>query len=216
MRRMGGDLRKAASVIAAREAEDGFEVLVLERSSESRFLPGYVAFPGGAADDGDVALAESWFGSAEETARACAVRELLEEVGLALTAEGLGSSETRSIEAVASDPPRAEQLSPIAHWVAPPDVPVRFDARYFAVEATDGVEPHPDGVEATRAWWMSPRTLLEGWGDERHKLYWPTYFTVRAIAACTSVADLLALRISTREPDEDELGRLPRSTFWQA
>jgi ribonuclease/clavin/mitogillin len=215
MRRMGGDLRKAASVIAAREADDGFEVLVLERSAESRFLPGYIAFPGGAADDGDVALAERWFGSAEETARACAVRELLEEVGLALTAEGLGSSETRSIEAVASDPPRAEQLSPIAHWVAPPDVPVRFDARYFAVESTDGVEPRPDGVEATRAWWMSPRTLLEGWDDERHKLYWPTYFTVRAIAACTSVADLLALRISTREPDEDELDRLPRSTFCQ-
>jgi hypothetical protein len=136
-------------------------------------------------------------------------------VGLALTAEGLGSSETRTIEAVASAPPRAEQLSPIAHWIAPPDIPVRFDARYFAVEATDGVEPRPDGVEAARAWWMSPRALLEGWRDERHKLYWPTYFTMHAIAKCSSVADLLDLRIRTREPDEDEMGRLPRSTFWQ-
>ena len=112
-------------------------------------------------------------------------------------------------------PPRAEQLSPIAHWIAPPDIPVRFDARYFAVEATDGVEPRPDGVEAARAWWMSPRALLEGWRDERHKLYWPTYFTMHAIAKCSSVADLLDLRIRTREPDEDEMGRLPRSTFWQ-
>lgn len=215
MRRMGGAIRKAASVIAARQAEDGFEVLVLERSAESRFLPGYIAFPGGAADDEDVALAERWFGSAEEAARACAVRELLEEVGLALTAEGLSSSETRTIEAVASAPPRVEQLSPIARWIAPPDVPVRFDARYFAVEATDGVEPRADGIEAARAWWMSPRTLLEDWRDERHKLYWPTYFTMRAIARCASVADLLDLRIATREPDEGELGRLPRSTFWQ-
>ena len=213
---MGGALRKAASVIAAREADDGFEVLVLERSAESRFLPGYIAFPGGAAEDGDAALAERWFGSAEEAARACAVRELLEEVGLALTAEGVSSSQTRAIEVVASAPPRAEQLSPIAHWIAPPDIPVRFDARYFAVEVTDGVEPHPDGVEAARAWWMSPRALLQGWSDERHKLYWPTYFTMRAIAGCASVAELLALRITTREPDEDELGRLPRSTFWQA
>jgi endoribonuclease LACTB2 len=215
MRHMGGALRKAASVIAAREVEDGFEVLVLERSAESRFLPGYVAFPGGAADDGDAALAKQWFGSAEEAARACAVRELLEEVGLALTAEGLGSSDTRGIEAVASAPPIAGQLSPIAHWIAPPDIPVRFDARYFAVEATDGVEPRPDGIEASRAWWMSPRTLLEDWREERRKLYWPTFFTVRAIAECGSVAELLDLRIATREPDEDELGRLPRSTFWQ-
>jgi len=36
-----------------------------------------------------------------------------------------------------------------------------------------------------------------------------------ALATCDSVADLLALRIDTREPDDDELERLPRSTFWQ-
>jgi 8-oxo-dGTP pyrophosphatase MutT (NUDIX family) len=215
MRHMGEALRKAASVIAAREVEDGFEVLVLERSADSRFLPGYVAFPGGAADDGDAALAELWFGSAEEAARACAVRELLEEVGLALTAKGLGSSDARGIQAVASAPPSAGQLSPIAHWIAPPDIPVRFDARYFAVEATDAVEPRPDGIEAARAWWSTPRSLLEDWREERRKLYWPTLFTMRAMAECDSVAELLDLRIATREPYEDELGRLPRSTFWQ-
>jgi hypothetical protein len=38
---------------------------------------------------------------------------------------------------------------------------------------------------------------------------------MRAMAECDSVAELLDLRIATREPDEDELGRLPRSTFWQ-
>jgi hypothetical protein len=30
-----------------------------------------------------------------------------------------------------------------------------------------------------------------------------------------SVDELFALRIQTREPDEDELARLPRSVFWQ-
>jgi len=38
---------------------------------------------------------------------------------------------------------------------------------------------------------------------------------VSEIAVCDSVDDLFALRIQTREPDEDELGRLPRPTFWQ-
>jgi hypothetical protein len=29
------------------------------------------------------------------------------------------------------------------------------------------------------------------------------------------VAEVLALEIPTREPDGDEIARLPRSTFWQ-
>ena len=89
MRRVSEEIRKAASVIAARDGRDGLEVLVLERGAGSRFLPGYVAFPGGSTDREDLVLAERWFGTREEAARACAVRELFEEVGLALTAEGL-------------------------------------------------------------------------------------------------------------------------------
>jgi hypothetical protein len=57
--------------------------------------------------------------------------------------------------------------------------------------------------------------LLEEWAAGRRRLYWPTYFTVAAIAPCASVTDLLALHIETREPDDEELERLPRSTFWQ-
>ena len=134
---MGEEIREAASVIAARDGLEGPEVLVLERSAGSRFLPGYVAFPGGATDAEDAAHAERWFGSAEEAPRACAVRELLEEVGLALSSEGLREAHGRPIAAIEGSPPRADQLSRIAHWIAPPDVPVRFDAQYFAVRAPE-------------------------------------------------------------------------------
>lgn len=212
---MGGSIRKAAAVIAVRDGESGPEVLVLERSAGSRFLPGYVAFPGGATDAEDAAHAERWFGSAEEAPRACAVRELLEEVGLALTAEGLRGAPGEPMEAIEVSPPTPGQLCRIAHWIAPEDVPVRFDAQYFALEAPMDIEPTPDGHEAAAAWWAPPRTLLEDWAVGRRKLYWPTYFTMRALAGCASVEDLLALDIQTREPDEDELGRLPRPTFWQ-
>ena len=208
-------IRKAASVIAARQASEGFEVLVLERASTSRFLPNYVAFPGGSIDGADAALAERWFGTSEEAARACAVRELVEEVGLALTSGGLEEAHDRSFERVASRPPGREHLPEVAHWIAPPEVPVRFDARYFAVDAPADLAVVPDGTETADAWWVSPRALLEDWRTGRRKLYWPTYFTVRAIAPCEGVDELLALRIQTREPDEDELERLPRSTFWQ-
>lgn len=211
---MEGGLRKAASVIVARDGADGLEVVVLERGGRSRFLPGYVAFPGGSVDEEDAELADRWFGTPEESARACAVRELLEEVGLALTAEGLRESADRTLDALTA-PPTPEQLPEVAHWVAPSQVPVRFDARYFALEATAGLRLVPDGHETAAAWWASPRELLEGWRSGQRKLYWPTYFTVQAIAGCERVADLLALRIDTREPDSDEVERLPRATFWQ-
>lgn len=208
------EVRKAASAIVGRDGDDGLEVLVLERGSQSRFLAGYVAFPGGSTDREDAELARRWFGSEEEADRACAVRELLEEVGLALGSEGLAEANGRGLASLSSSPPSAEQLPEVAHWVAPPRVPVRFDARFFAVRATPGLEVVADGVETAAAWWTSPRELLEEWRTGRHKLYWPTYFTVLGIAPCASVDDLLALRIETREPDADELERLPRSTFF--
>jgi 8-oxo-dGTP pyrophosphatase MutT (NUDIX family) len=208
-------IRKAASVLAARDAEDGLEVLVLERASTSRFLPNYVAFPGGSTDASDATLAQRWFGSSEEAARACAVRELVEEVGLAMTADGLTESPDRALAPVDTAPPGVEQLAEIAHWIAPERVPVRFDARYFAIASPPDLAVVADGTETADAWWISPKRLLEDWRRGRRKLYWPTYFTVSAIATCTSVDKLLGLRIETREPVDDELERLPRSTFWQ-
>lgn len=210
---MDEEIREAASAVVARDGLEGLEVLVLERGASNRFLPGYVAFPGGSTDEEDRELARRWFGTPEESRRACAVRELVEEVSLVLTHDGLVPGAT--IEAVDAAPPATEQLAEIAHWVAPPRVPVRFDARYFAVGSPPGLEPVPDGGETSDAWWVAPRRLLEDWNVGRRQLYWPTYFTVSELARCESVVDLLGLRIQTREPDDGELERLPRSTFWQ-
>ena len=112
-------------------------------------------------------------------------------------------------------PPAATQLGELARWIAPEEVPVRFDARYFVVEADDGLEPTPDGAEAVAAWWISPRQLLREWEAGERRLYWPTWFTVRALARAETARDLLTMKLETREPDDDELERLPRSVFWQ-
>ena len=206
-------IREAAAVIAVRAGAGGPEVLVLERSAASRFLPGYVVFPGGAADADDADLAARWFGSSHEAARACAVRELAEEAGLALTAGGLMGG--GALESVDASPPTPGQLGELARWVAPKTVPVRFDARYFVVAGGDGPDPTPDGTEAVAAWWVSPGELLREWEAGARKLYWPTWFTLQALARAETLPDLLALRIRTREPDDGELERLPRSVFWQ-
>ncbi len=213
---MVDELRLAASVIAGRDGSAGLELLVIERSRSSRFLPGYVAFPGGATDPGDAALAVEWFGTADEISRACAIRELSEETALALTVDGLGPiGSWDPLSPVGMAPPTPEQLPEIAHWIAPEEVPVRFDARYFAVESIDGLDPTPDGSEAASAWWATAEELLTDHEAGRRKLYWPTFFTMTHLAECSSVADLLALRIETREPTEDDVARLSRATFWQ-
>jgi len=215
---MSDDIRHAASVVAVRDGGPGDdpEVLVLERGAASRFLPGYVVFPGGAVDADDAALAARWFGDAAEAARAAAVRELVEEAGLALTGDGLvDAGDPDSLDPVHGMPPAVGQLHELARWVAPDDVPVRFDARYFAVAAHRGLEPAPDGAEAATAWWASPRELLAEWQVGARKLYWPTYATMLELASCDSAAAIAALTFETREPDDDEVVRLPRSVFWE-
>lgn len=213
---MSDEIRLAASLIGVREGASGPEVLVIERTRDHRFLPGYVAFPGGAVDPSDDELAERWFGDPRAAGRAAAIRELAEEVGLAFTSAGVGSADpkdpTRSIDAA---PPAASDLVELARWIAPERVPVRFDARYYGVRMDGAAEPRPDGAEAAAAWWESPSTLLDAWAAGDRLLYWPTHFTIVALAACRTADELLALRLETREPMEHELARFPRSVFFQ-
>lgn len=210
------EIRAAATVIAARPAADGIEVLVLRRGRESRFLPGYMVFPGGAVDADDAERAERWFGSPGEGARAAAVRELAEEAGLVVTRSGVcRAPELRTLAPVDAAPPTAESVPQISHWVAPESVPVRFDARYFAVAAPRGIDPRPDGREAIEAWWARPDELMDGWARGALRLYWPTMKTMEALARCTSVEEILALTIPQQEPDASDEVAMPRSTFYQ-
>src|SRR5438093_8819103 len=139
-------IREAAAAICVRDGRSGEpEVLVVRRSTQSRFLPGYIAFPGGAVEPDDDERASRWFGDPSERHRAAALRELVEEVGLAVTASGVVAA--TSFDVVDRGPPDRGALGEICRWVAPPEVPVRFDARYFAMAADGAAEPVVDGRE---------------------------------------------------------------------
>ncbi|MBW7471597.1 MBL fold metallo-hydrolase [Marinobacter sp. M216] len=47
------DIRPAATLVLTRDTEDGVEVLLLQRTWDAVFLPGYFVFPGGAVDQGE-------------------------------------------------------------------------------------------------------------------------------------------------------------------
>ena len=213
---MTEEIRLAASLIGVRDGSEGPEVLVIERTLDHRFLPGYVAFPGGAVDPADAPLAERWFGDPGEASRAAAVRELVEEVGLAVTEDSvLGLDRNGPLTPIDDAPPPVARLPEVARWIAPEQVPVRFDARYYAARMDGAADPVPDGVEAAKAWWASPRELMRAWEAGELLFYWPTHFTMTALAGCRDAGEVLGLRLSTREPDDEELGLLPRSVFSQ-
>lgn len=200
--------RPAATVIVAREAARGIEVLVLRRTGTSRFAPGFVVFPGGVVEPSDRDLAIRLFGDPGEAPRACAVRELYEETGLLLTAGGLQTATPdRSIDAVSFDPPPAGALHEVGRWVAPTFLEVRFDARFFAMPAPPGIRPVPDGIEAQAAWWARPSDVLASADGGDTPLMWPTLVMLRALEGCRSVDDALGLDVP--QVPRDPSVRLP-------
>ena len=76
----------AATVIVMRDVPDGPpELLMVERAAAMSFAGGALVFPGGRVDPGDFVLAGRHAGDVEENAaRIAAIRETLEEAGVAV------------------------------------------------------------------------------------------------------------------------------------
>jgi 8-oxo-dGTP pyrophosphatase MutT (NUDIX family) len=188
-------------MVVARPAADGIEVLMLRRSATSTFGAGFVVFPGGSIEPQDSALGERWFGSEDEAPRACAIRELAEEAAVVTTGDGLRPLDPSEhpIDVISRDPPRLSDIPQLSRWIAPEFLQVRFDAHFFAVAAPPDLEARPDELEADRAWWASPSAVL-GEHGLWESLMWPTFATLRELERCSTVRDVLALRMDQVAP----------------
>ena len=197
-------------------ARTGAEVLVVERGASSRFLASYVVFPGGAVDAEDAALA-GVVRRQREAARAAAVRELVEEAGVAVTAAGLVRRRgTIRWHASTTAPPRPDQLHELCHWVAPDRCRCASTPGTSRCARPLISSRCPTARKRSAAWWVSPSVLLAEWERaEASKLYWPTWYTMTRLAECAAPTSCRAFRFEAREPDDDELERLPRSVFWE-
>ncbi len=169
--------RPAASVVLLRRGgkhgDRALEVLLLKRSEEAKFMPGVWVFPGGSVDDGD--------GEEEARYRACAVRELEEEAGIALAPE--------------------EELVLFSRWITPEVVSRRFDAWFFLALAPAHSPPRPDGVETTDAAWFEPAKALAAQAAGEIVLAFPTIKQLESLLAFrTSDEAIAAYRDARIEP----------------
>jgi 8-oxo-dGTP pyrophosphatase MutT (NUDIX family) len=124
--------RHAASLIVYRGAGDDVSMLMGMRGAKHRFMPNRLVFPGGAVDRVDL-------GTPSATSLSSQTEHLLRKNANARLAHGLGIAAARELleETGLSlgTPPRLDALHLLARAVTPPPSPIRFNARFFVVDA---------------------------------------------------------------------------------
>ena len=176
------DLPVAATVILAREAETGPEVLMIERPDRGSFARAWV-FPGGRLEEADRDGSET----EHAAARRAGVRETEEETGLLVL---------------------AEEMVTVSRWTPPPDSPHRrIRTWFFAAPAPSGdVLLSPE--EAVSHRWVQPGAALEMHARGELMLLPPTWVTLHSLAGHGGLDSLLDAFRASEPPHFRTMARL--------
>jgi 8-oxo-dGTP pyrophosphatase MutT (NUDIX family) len=169
----------AATVVLVRDGERGLETLMLKRDSRLAFAGGAWVFPGGRIDDEDFpgGVRSDDPDVMLEAARTAAVREALEEAGLAVDRDALVW---------------------FAHWTPAHASPRRFSTWFFLAPAPEGTVVIDDG-EIREHEWIHPAEAVARRDAGEVELVPPTYVTLHELAAFDSVAAAVS-GLRTGEP----------------
>ena len=203
---------QAATLILYDESVPGPALhLMIERSAAMAFMPGALVFPGGRVEPGDRTLAaapRTANAPADEedaAARVAAIRETLEEVGiaagirpapdeatiLAWRAALKSKSEFAALLEAGGHHLDLGQLVPFARWLPPMFAPRRFDTRFYvARRESDAVAVH-DEDEAAHHLWLTAAQALEEGEQGRHVVIFPTMANLARLAVYPSFAQVL-------------------------
>jgi 8-oxo-dGTP pyrophosphatase MutT (NUDIX family) len=203
--------RAAATLVIFRDRSgEAAELLMMERSRAMDFAGGALVFPGGAVDADDTGPA-GLFGHGleldEAAARVAAVRETLEECGLALGFSGgldpalAAALRARLAKGEAFAALLAEyglgldlqQLVPFARWLPNVKHKRNYDTRfYLARVADDSHEPCVDATENVSLFWASARDVLARADRGEAQLIFPTRRNLERLAQFSDFASARA------------------------
>jgi 8-oxo-dGTP pyrophosphatase MutT (NUDIX family) len=204
--------RPAATVVILRDRISAPpEMLVMERSRDMRFAGGALVFPGGAVDpdDRDQAAALGSGPMVEElAARIAAIRETLEESGLAI---GMARTPDRAVigeirQALAAGERFSrlmeqaglaidgEALIPFARWHPKRgEVSKAFDTRFYITRMDDdGQAASVDATENVRLFWSGAQEVIAFCDRGEGRIIYPTRRNLERLAQFASFAELAA------------------------
>lgn len=187
------DAIPAATLVIMRPSDTGGpdEILMVKRAANMAFAAGAVVFPGGRIDPDDYLVAQRHgFGErdAEGAARVAAIRETLEETGLAVGWPTLGEQDADAVRrALLSDTllsdilaGRGDRLAldalvPFARWCPNFKEARTFDTRFFAVQAPNyRHELTVEVAEHSHIFWASARETLAMADRQEVSVIFPT------------------------------------------
>jgi 8-oxo-dGTP pyrophosphatase MutT (NUDIX family) len=198
----------AATVVVFRRRSSGPpEILMVTRSRTMSFAGGMAVFPGGRVDEADRVLAATLVDAVDvdETAhRIAAVRETLEETGLAIGIAGEVTGDTARrarallLEGGTLAPVLAamdwtltlDALVPFARWHPKNErLPRICDTRFYLADLGTGeVEVEIDATENTRLFWTTAAAALVAAEKGEISLIFPTRRNLERLAEFDSFA----------------------------
>ncbi|HMC92413.1 MAG TPA: NUDIX hydrolase [Allosphingosinicella sp.] len=217
----------AATLILMRPAADGGapDILFIERARTMAFAAGALVFPGGRIDPEDhEAAARLAPGLDDGAARIAAVRETIEETGIAPLLPPSADAAALRRGLTAGEPFGAllarfhplvdlAELTPFARWLPNFREARRFDTLFYLAEAPAGApEPLADRAEAVSSFWASAAKVLADLEAGRAHAIFPTRRNLERLARFGSIdearADAAAHPVETITPwVEERAGR---------
>lgn len=183
------------------------ELLMVERARTMAFAGGALVFPGGRIDPGDEALAAAIQAGDDGAARIAAIRETIEEAGVAVgltpppSPEGIAALRTMLHAGVSIASALADQrlrldttqLHAFARWIPAHRHPRRFDTRFFLARWPAGAaDPIVDETENVRLFWASAAELLADAAAGAVTIIFPTRRTLERLARFANFDEAVA------------------------
>jgi 8-oxo-dGTP pyrophosphatase MutT (NUDIX family) len=203
------DTIPAATLVLFRDGDGADEHLFVERAGTMSFAAGAIVFPGGRVDEGDRHLAAHFpdLDPDDAAARVAAIRETIEEAGVAVGFHELPDAATLATmrkqliegmlfnDVIAAAGLRLDlsALTCFARWVPKMHQSRNFDTRFYLARFPDDAPmASVDATENVRLFWGTAQSVLHDADAGRVQIIFPTRRNLERLAKLATFEAVLA------------------------